>query len=105
MPGPPCGPPPPPPLAADALNVEPPMAIAAAAKAIAILRIMMLTPFVLSTPAFPNQTQQFPLSCSLRHTAGRLGFGIRAAEIGTKMCSPPALHQHSRRAADRNARC
>ena len=49
-----------------------------------------------STPAFPNQTQQFPLSCSVRHTAGRLGSGIRAAEIGTKMCSPPALHQHSR---------
>jgi hypothetical protein len=40
------------------------MAIAAAAKAIAILRIMMLTPFVLSTPAFPNQTQRFPMSCS-----------------------------------------
>jgi hypothetical protein len=51
-------------LAADAPNVEPPKAIAAAAKPIAILRIMMLTPFALSTPAFPNQTQRFAISCS-----------------------------------------
>src|SRR5215467_3820751 len=56
------------PPAAEALNVEPAATIAAAAKPIAILRIMMLTPFVLSTPAFPNQTQQFPLSCSVRHS-------------------------------------
>jgi hypothetical protein len=37
---------------ADALHVEPAVAIAAAANPIAILRIMMLTPSFLSTPAF-----------------------------------------------------
>src|SRR5712671_8210733 len=60
--------PPSPPRKADALKVEPAVAIAAAAKTIAILRIMVLTPFVLSTPAFPSQTQRFPLSCSVRHS-------------------------------------
>jgi len=63
---------------ADALHVEPAMAITAAANPIAILRIMMLTPFVLSTPAFVNQTRQFPLSCSVRHSRSVSGFGIQA---------------------------
>jgi len=60
--------PPPPPGMAEALNVEAPVTSTAAAKPIAILRIMMLTPFVQSTLAFPNQTEQFPLSCSVRHS-------------------------------------
>jgi hypothetical protein len=48
---------------ADALNVEPAVAITAATMPIAILRTIVLTPS-LSTPAFQNQTEQFPLSCS-----------------------------------------
>jgi hypothetical protein len=43
---------------ADALNVKPPMAIVAAANPIAILRSMMLNSFVVSTPAFANQTHR-----------------------------------------------
>jgi len=62
---------------ADALNVDPAVAIAAAAKPIAILRIMMLTPFALSTPAFPNQTQWFPMSCSGAAQSLVSGFGIQ----------------------------
>jgi hypothetical protein len=56
------------------------MAIAAAAKAIAILRIMMLTPFVLSTPAFPNQTQRFPMSCSGAAPSLVSGFRFQVAK-------------------------
>jgi hypothetical protein len=53
------------------------MAIAAAAKAIAILRIMMLTPFVLSTPAFSSQTQRFPMSCTGAAQSLVSDFGIQ----------------------------
>jgi hypothetical protein len=53
---------------ADALNVKPAVAIAAAAKPIAILRIMMLTSNRSEHPSFPNQTQRFSLSCSARHS-------------------------------------
>jgi len=55
------------------------MAIAAAANPIAILRIMMLTPFDLSTPAFPNQNSALPIELpAWRHSRSVSGFGIRA---------------------------
>src|SRR6266849_5393687 len=53
----------PPPGRADAVNVALAVAIVAAAKPIAILGIMMLTP-TLSTPAFMNQTQRSYRGCS-----------------------------------------
>jgi hypothetical protein len=43
------------------------VAIAAATRPIAILRIMMLTSIRSEHPSLPNQTQRFSLSCSVRH--------------------------------------
>src|SRR5260370_40037904 len=48
---------------ADALNVEPAVAIAAAAKPIAILRIMILLHLLGDAP---HQPRRLPLSCSVR---------------------------------------
>ncbi len=56
---------------ADALSVDPAVAIAAAASAIAILRIMMLTPFALSTPAFQESNSAVPIE--LQRAAQSLG--------------------------------
>jgi hypothetical protein len=77
------------------LNVEPAVAIAAATKPIAIVRIMMLTPFVLSTPAFRDQTQRFLLSCGVRHScpASRL----------RSLTKEPVAPSVRRRAAGTNA--
>jgi hypothetical protein len=66
-----------PPRKADALNVEPAVAIAAATKPIAILRIMMLTPFVLSTPSLSESNPAVPseLRCAALY-ARRPGFAL-----------------------------
>ena len=68
--------PPPPPRKADALKVEPAVAIAAATKPIAILRIMVLTPFVLSTPSLSESNPAVPIE--LQRAA--LSPGVQASE-------------------------